>query len=76
MAKKPSRLATIPSLSVAELFDALSAIPRLLECPKCGSKLLYRDAAFSHNGKVWTLQLPICPICDLKHVEADTCAAA
>jgi hypothetical protein len=61
MANKSSESAPVPSLSVAELLDTLSGMPRLLECPECGSKLLHRDAAFSHNGRVWTLQITHLP---------------
>jgi len=76
MAKKPSQSGLVPSLCVEDLLDALSSLPRPLECPKCASSLQYREAVFSHNGQVWTLQLPVCPNCDLEHDDADTSAAA
>jgi hypothetical protein len=54
----------VPSESVAELFAALSALPRLTRCRKCGTELLHLDATFfSDGGKVWTLPVPFCSTC-------------
>jgi hypothetical protein len=56
----------VPSESVAELFDALSALPRLTRCRKCDTELLHLDATFfSDDGKVWTLPVPFCSTCCL-----------
>jgi hypothetical protein len=64
MAKNGSRSIVVPSESVEELFDALSALPRLTRCRKCGTELLHVDATFfSCGGKVWTLPLPFCSNC-------------
>jgi hypothetical protein len=54
-----------PIESVGELFDTLSALPLLIHCLECGSKLLHVDATFlSAAGTVWNLQLPVCPQCE------------
>jgi hypothetical protein len=56
MANHSSRSIIVPSQSVEELFDALSALPRLTRCRNCGTALLHLDATFfSPSGKVWTL---------------------
>jgi len=76
MANNPPGYTPVPFLSVTELFDTLSRMPRLLECPECGSTLLHREAVLSYNRQVWTLQLAMCPSCDLEYDGADTSAAA
>jgi hypothetical protein len=49
---------------IDKLFDALSAIPPLLHCRKCGTELLHANATFfTLAGKEWTLPLPHCPQC-------------
>ncbi len=64
MANNSSRSIIVRSESVEELFDALSALPRLTHCRKCGTALLHVDATFfSSSGKVWTLPLPFCSNC-------------
>jgi hypothetical protein len=51
---------------IDKLFDALSAIPRLLQCPKCDTELLHTNATFfTLAGKEWTVPVPHCPQCDL-----------
>jgi hypothetical protein len=51
--------------TVEELFDALSALPPLVHCRKCGSRLLQRNATFfSYGGRVWNLPLPVCTKCE------------
>ena len=51
--------------SVEELFEALSALPPLVHCRKCGSRLLQMNATFfSYGGKVWNLPLPVCTNCE------------
>jgi hypothetical protein len=51
---------------IDKLFDALSAIPPLLHCPKCGTELLHTNATFfTLAGKEWTVPVPHCPQCDL-----------
>jgi DNA-directed RNA polymerase subunit RPC12/RpoP len=32
-------------------------------CPKCGSRLLYRDVTFFHGEQSWNVPLPICVEC-------------
>ncbi len=65
MAKNTAQLIIVPSESVEELFAALSALPRLTYCRKCGTELLHLDATFfSYGGKVWTLPLPFCSNCN------------
>jgi len=56
----------VPSESVKKLFDALSALPRLTHCQKCGTELLHVDATFFSCGgeKVWNLPLPFCSNCN------------
>ena|ERR1700674_4142025 len=50
---------------VEELFDGLSALPPLLHCRKCGSRLLQMNATyFSYGGKVWDLPIPVCTNCE------------
>jgi hypothetical protein len=67
MANHSSRSIIVPSESVEELFDALSALPRLTRCRKCGTELLHVDATFfASSGKVWTLPLPFCSNCARK----------
>ncbi len=67
MAKNGSQSIIVPSESVEGLFDALSALPRLTRCRKCGTELLHVDATFfSNGGKVWTLPLPFCSNCARK----------
>jgi hypothetical protein len=62
--KSPSISSTVVP-SVEELFDALSALPPLVHCRKCGSRLLQMNATFfSYGGKVWTLSLPVCTNCE------------
>lgn len=52
MARNASQPIAVPSESVEELFDALSALPPLTHCRKCGTKLLHLDATFfSHGGQ-------------------------
>ncbi len=64
MARNASQSIAVPSESVGELFDALSALPPLTHCRKCGTELLHLDATFfSYGGKVWTLPLPFCENC-------------
>ena len=64
MANNSSRSIIVPSESVEELFDALSALPRLTRCRTCGTALHHVDATFvSDGGKVWTLPLPFCSSC-------------
>jgi hypothetical protein len=54
----------VPSESVEDLFNVLSAMPPLTHCRKCGSKLFHLDATFlSDSGKTWTLPLPFCSRC-------------
>jgi len=64
----------VPSKSVKKLFDALSALPRLTHCQKCGTELLHVDATFfSYEGeKVCNLPLPFCSKCCRDEA---TCAA-
>lgn len=65
MANNSSRSIVVPSESVAELFDALSGLPRLTNCRKCGTALLHVDATFFlPSRKVWTLPLPFCWNCN------------
>jgi len=65
MANHSSHSIIVPSESVEELFDALSALPRLTRCRKCGTELLHVDATFfPPSGKVWTLPLPFCSKCN------------
>jgi hypothetical protein len=67
MANHSSRSIIVPPESVEELFDALSALPRLTRCRTCGTELLHVDATFfSYGGKVWTLPLPFCSYCARK----------
>ena len=64
MGKNGSQSIIVPSESVEELFDTLSALPRLTRCRKCGTELLHVDVTFfSYGGKVWTLPLPFCSYC-------------
>jgi hypothetical protein len=64
MANNSSRSIIVPPESVEELFDALSALPRLTHCRKCGTELMHVDATFfSSSGKVWTLPLLFCLNC-------------
>lgn len=57
--------AVISVKTVDELFDALSTLPPLICCQKCGTKLLHANAIFvSTSGKVWTLPLPVCTNCE------------
>ena len=61
--KSPSISSTVVQ-SVEELFDALSALPPLVHCRKCGSRVLLMNATFfSYGGKVWNLWLPVCTNC-------------
>jgi len=65
MANRSPRSIIVPSESVEELFNALSALPRLTHCRKCGTALSHLDATFfSPSGKVWTLPLPFCSKCN------------
>src|SRR5260370_33073044 len=57
MANNNSRSFAVPSKSVEELFDALSAQPRLTHCQKCGlgdaakvGMLLFGEQNFAPNG--------------------------
>ena len=75
MANNSPRSIIVPSESVEELFDALSALPRLTNCRKCGTALLHVDATFfSPNGKVWTLPLPFCSNCNREEAVATNAA--
>jgi hypothetical protein len=65
MAKNNLQSIIVPSESVEELFNVLSALPRLTHCQKCGTELLHLDATFSsYGGKVWTLPFPFCSNCN------------
>jgi transcription elongation factor Elf1 len=67
MERKESHPIPVPSESVKELFDALSVLPRLTNCRRCGTELLHLDATFFSNGRrVWTLPLPFCSNCGLE----------
>jgi hypothetical protein len=62
--KSPSISSTVVQ-SGEELFDALSALPPLVHCRKCGSRLLQMNATFfSYGGKVWNLPLPVSTTCE------------
>jgi hypothetical protein len=62
----------IPTESVEELLDTLSALPPVIDCRQCGSKLLHLGATFlSEGGKVWTLALPVCPKCEPSQISAE-----
>jgi hypothetical protein len=62
--KSPSISSTVVR-SVEELLDALSALPPLVHCRKCGSRLMQMNARFfSYGGKVWNLPLPVCTNCE------------
>lgn len=63
----------VPSNAVQELFDTLSALPRLTHCRKCNSELLHVDATFfSYGGEtVWNLPLPFCSNCAEREKEAE-----
>jgi hypothetical protein len=75
MANNTSRSVVVPSDSVEELFNALSALPRLTHCRKCGTALLHVDAIFSSpSGKVWTLPLPYCLNCNREEAVATNVA--
>jgi len=53
--------------AVEHLFNRLSAKSSRDKCRKCSSKLLQLDTTFfSSGGKIWTVALPVCPMCDLK----------
>ena len=65
MANKSLSSTEAQSQLIDKLFDALSAIPPLLHCRKCGTELLHANATFfTLAGKEWTLPLPHCPQCD------------
>jgi hypothetical protein len=55
MVNKSLSISSTAVQSVEELFDVLSALPPLVPCRKCGSRLMQRNATFfSYGGKVWT----------------------
>jgi hypothetical protein len=52
--------------SMQVLFDTLSAMPPLENCPECGSIMSHLDATFlSQNGKTWNVPLRAWPKCDV-----------
>jgi hypothetical protein len=66
MANKSLCSTEAQSQLIDKLFDALSAIPPLVHCRKCGTELLHANATFSTlAGKEWTLALPRCPQCEV-----------
>lgn len=73
MGNKPSVSSLVtPIQSVQELFNSLSALPPLIHCRQCGSKLLHVDATFlSEGGKAWTQPLPFCPNCEPSQVSPE-----
>jgi hypothetical protein len=57
--------AVVSSEVIDQLFDTLSALPPLIYCRKCCTKLLQVHATFcSDSGKSWTLALPVCKNCE------------
>src|SRR6266567_4384182 len=77
MANNSSRSIIVRSESVEELFDALSALPPLIHCRKCGTELLHVDATFfSSSGNVWTLPLPFCSNCAREEQGGEICRLA
>jgi hypothetical protein len=65
MVNKSLSISSTVVQSVEELFDALSALPPLVHCRRCGSRLLQMNATFfSYGGKVWNLPLPVCTTCE------------
>ncbi len=65
MAKSNPRSIVVPSTSAEKLFAALSAMPRITHCRKCGHELLHVDATFfALSGQSLTLPLPFCSKCN------------
>ena len=65
MVNKSLSISSTVVQSVEELFDPLSALPPLVHCRKCASRLLQMNTPFfSYGGKVWNLPLPVCTNCE------------
>ena len=65
MVNKSLSVSSTPVQTVEELYDALSALPPLVHCRKCGSRLRQMNATFfSCGGKMWKLPLPVCTKCE------------
>jgi hypothetical protein len=44
--------------------DFLGAMRPLRLCPCCGSKMTHVDTAFFSGQRSWTIQVPVCPLCE------------
>jgi hypothetical protein len=54
-------------VAVEQLLDCLAATPMPTRCHNCSSPVIRLDAKFFGSGKTWSVPMPVCPRCDLKH---------
>ncbi len=65
MVKKSLSVSSTVVQTVEELLDELSALPPLVHCRKCGSRLLQMNSTFfSCGGKMWKHPSPVCTECE------------
>lgn len=58
-----SRLA-LTAEDLEKCLDFLCAMRPFRLCPCCGSKITHVDTAFFSGKRSWSIQVPVCPLCE------------